>query len=315
MPTLKMTFLDRNEKTHILYFSIVESDLAKRWIEITRENQSRKDKYITARFTNTVYKDIDRVRNRLTNVIERINTLYDEPLPTYPEVPELETFHLNYLHEEFERYGDRMQELIAGGTNWSTEMHEDFLELNEVIHLHEDVLKSKTSPFPNMAVLYDYYPQEIHYPIKESDKIWLTPEFKWGELYLGYNTLGKDWIKVMVDNDLEVIERDQVRPQIRFAAEAWINFGPDSDGWWSYLSLERWYNSLPKELQRKVPIDNLNRLCYGRYKIGSLIVDDTFVNKYGGTVEDYKQPKSQAKLDWNMNVFSTFEKVLSVEFV
>ena len=315
MATLKAVFLDRNEKLHTLYFHIIDSDLSHRWIQATKENQNRKDKYLTSIFTNTVYKDIDRVRNRLTDVINRINEVYDEPLPTYPEVEELDTFHLNYLHEEFERYGDRMQELMDRGSHWSADMHEDFLELNEVIHLHEDVLKSKTAEFPNMAVLYDYYPQEIHYPIKESDKIWLTPELKWGELYLGYNTLGKDWFKVMCDHDLEVIEREKVRPQQRFDAEAWMNFGPDIDSWWSNLQLEQWYNKLPVELQRKVPINNLNKLCYGRYRIGWLIVDETFVYKYGGDIEDYKKPRSQAKLDWNYNVFSTFEKIVSVEFV
>jgi hypothetical protein len=315
MGTLKATFLDVNKKNHVLYYYIIESDLANRWVKITKENQAREDKRLNYKFTNTVYKHIDKVRNRLTDCINKINKMYDEPLPIYEDVPELTTFHLNYLHEEFERYGDRMQELIDGKIHWSTNMHDNFLVLNELIHLHEDVLKSKTAEFPNMAVLYDYYPQELHYPILESDKLWLTNQLRWGELYLGYNTLGKDWLKVHIDNDIEVIERDQVRPQIRFAAEAWMNFGPDSSNYWSTLQFEKWVKGLPKEIQKRVPINDLNKLSLGRYKIGNLIVNDDFINKYGGTLMDYQLPNSKAKLDWNMNVLSTFEKLLLIEFL
>lgn len=315
MATLKLTFEDRDGQDHKLHFLIYNSDLANRWVRITKLNKERGDKHINARFTNTVYKDIHRVRERLTDCLNRINSVYDQPLPLYPEIKELSTPELNYLHEEFERYGDRMDELIKGGTNWTRDMHEDFLELNEIIHLHEDVLKSKTAEFPNMAVLYDYYPQELHEPILESDKIWLTPYLRWGEIYLGYNTLGKDWLKVHCDNDIEVIERDQVRPQIRFAAEAWVNFGPDSSNWWSIYNFECWVKGLPEHVRHKVPINDLNKLSYGRYKLGQLIVDNEFLSRYGGTAEDFSRPSSDAKLDWNYNVFSTFIKLKNVEFV
>jgi hypothetical protein len=119
MTTLKLTFEDRDGQDHKLHFMIYNSDLAGRWIDITKRNKEHGEKIITSRFTNTVYKDIDRVRNRLTDCLNRINAIYDEPLPLYPEIKELSTDELNYLHEEFERYGDRMDELIAGETNWS----------------------------------------------------------------------------------------------------------------------------------------------------------------------------------------------------
>ena len=314
MSTLKLIFLDREKVNHRLYFHIYDSNLANRWVKITKLNQEH-SKQLNARFTNTTYKDIDLVREKLNKCLGRINKVYDQPLPIYQGLSELDTKELNYLHEEFERYGDRMEELIAGNTNWTRDMHEDFLQLNELIHLHEDVLKSKTSTWPNMALLYDYYPQEFHYPIHESDKIWVTPQLRWGEVYLGYNTLGKDWLKVHVDNDVEVVERDQVRPQQRFAAETWINFGPDSNPYWSLLQFEKWVNKMPDELKRKVPMNNLNKLTLGRFKIGHLVVDEEFVAKYGGTIEDYQGDSAQIKLDWNMNFFSKFEKLISVEFV
>jgi hypothetical protein len=295
---------------------MIDSNLTKRWVDVTNENQNRKDKFLTFTLTNTTYKNIDRVRQQLTDCINRINKVYDDPLPLYSDVEELDETHLNYLHEQFEKYGERILEIsINEEFNWSREMHEDFLQLNEIIHLYEDVIKSKKAHFPNMALLYDYYPQEIHCPILETDKIWLTSQLKWGEVYLGYNTLGKDWLKVHVDNDIEVIERNQIKPQDRFAAETWINFGPDLNNWWSLLSFERWVNGLPKDLQSKVPLNNLNKLCLGRYRIGHIIIDDEFLNKYGGTLQDYQIDDSEAKLKWNMNVFSTFVKIERVELL
>lgn len=311
---LSLTFVDNKNKEHELKFTLYDTDLVNRWIDITKKNQEIEGQYINTRFTNITYGQIGKVRQRLTDCLNRINAVYDEPLPLYEEIAELTTPELNYLHEEFERYGDRFEVLMRSANWWSQQLHNDFLELNEIIHLHEDLLYVKKDVFPNMAVLYDYYPQGLHMPILERDKIWLTAAMKWGELYLGYNTLGKDWLKVIVDNDIEVIERDQVRPQERFAAETWINFGPDSDGVWEYKSLEKWYLKLPEELQNKVPIDDLNKLTYGRFKLGKLLIDEEFIIKYGGDLQGYMVPSSKTKREWDENVFSTFVDLKKIEF-
>jgi len=312
---LRLVFLDDRGKHHELHFALYNTDLVKRWAEITKENQKNPESRINTRFTNISYSQISKVRTRLTDCLNRINSVYDEPLPLYTEIAELNTPELNYLHEEFERYGERFEDLIETTDWWSQELHEDFLELNEIIHLHEDLLYVKKGDFPTMAVLYDYYPQGLHLPILERDKLWLTPTLQWGEVYLGYNTLGKDWLKIVVDKDLEVIERDQVKPQIRFAAETWINFGPDSDGIYEIRQLEKLYDQLPENLQKKVPIDDLNKLNYGRFKLGKLIIDDYFVSRYGGTFEDYKLKSGDAKRHWDEHVFSTFVELKVVELL
>lgn len=309
----RITFVDCDGEYHPLIFRLYDSDLVDRWIEITKKNQQNPNSYINCSFTNVSYSQITSVRNKLTECLKRINSVYDEPLPLYEEVSELNTAELNYLHEEFERYGDRQEELEKTDW-WTVEMHNDFLELNELIHLHEDVNSSKTAAFPNMAVLYDYYPQGLHESIKDIDRLWLTPELHWGEMYLGYNTLGKDWLKVFLDNDLEVIEREHVRPQERFAAETWINFGPDSDGLHEYHCFEKWYLNLPPEIQKKVPIDNLSKLNFGRFKIGILKTTDDFIRKYGGTRSEWEERSGKLKKDWDDNVFSKFTGIVSIEF-
>lgn len=311
MATLQLHFLDNQDKKHIINFYVFNSSLAKRWIEITRKNQAIPEKHIAERFSNVGHAQRNDVRKKLTECIISINEIYDEQLPLYADIEALGTPELNYLHEQFERYGDRYEELMKEKIHWTPTLHEDFLRLNELIHLHEDVNISATQKFPLMSMLYDYYPQELHSPILELDKIWLTSQFRWGDVYLGYNTLGKDWIKVMMDNDLEVVEREQVRPQQRFAAETWINFGPHDNGWFSLLKFEKWIETLPEDLRKKIPLDDLNALSLGRYRIGQIIIDDYFL-KYNSDPIQWQLPDSNAKKDWNNNVFSTFVKLVDV---
>ena len=315
MNELRLVFLDIHDKKHYLLYNIHDNDLAQRWIQITKQNQAQSGSYLNARITNVGYGQIDLVRGRLDECIKSINTQYDQPLPLYSDIKELTTHELNYLHEEFERYGDRH---LRGelGTRWNTAMHNDFLKLNELIHLYEDVLTSKEKESFNlrMAMLWDYYPQGLHLPIEERDKLHLEKDLKWGGLYLGYNTLGKDWMKVCQDNDIDVIERDQVRPQRRFAAETWANFGPDVDPGITGFLFESWWKTLPQSLQSRVPINNLNELTLGRFRIGTLNTGDYFIRQYGGTKDAYIAHRHPIKAEWNRDVFSTFTKLIDVNF-
>jgi len=319
---LKIEFISRTGEMHPLYFNIYDSKLARRWINIFLKNQVNENKKLTYRFTNTTYKNIDRVRQDLYDCVIKINNIYDSKLPWFDNKGELSEFELNALHEEFEKYGDRINYLVElqskaalGEVFWTKELHENFLKLNELIHLHEDVVKSNNNPFPNMAVLVDYYPQDTFQPILESDKIWLQRDFKWGGLYLGYNTLGKDWLKVNADNDLEVIERDQVRPQERFSAETWINFGPDCSDYHRGLHIEKWLADMPYELRKKVPIDNLNKFCFGRFKIGQLITNYKYFMDFDPDQRNWQVPNSDTKLAWNDQIFTSFESIRYMEIM
>lgn len=313
MTTLVLTFLDTFDKTHTLRYHIHDHDLAVRWIDITKQNQALTDHYLNARITNASYSQIGWVRQQLTDCLNVINHHYDQPLPLYPHIEELSATELNYLHEEFERYGDRYLAGELGTLNQV--MHNDFLRLNELIHLHEDVLASRGSTINMcMAMLWDYYPQGLHLPIEERDKLHLESDLKWGGLYLGYNTLGKDWLKVQLDNDIEVVERGQVRPQRRFAAEAWANFGPDCNSGSTAHKFEAWYHTLSPQLQAAVPIQNLNELTLGRFRIGTLLITNDFIRRYGGTPDEYRTHNGPRKEQWNSEVFATFTQLLEVAF-
>jgi hypothetical protein len=122
-------------------------------------------------------------------------------------------------------------------------------------------------------------------------------------------------MKVQHDNDVEVVERGQVRPQARFAAEAWANFGPDCPPGWTAYKFEAWWRSLPPNLQQKVPIGDLNGLTLGRFRIGTLLTDENFCSRYGGQPSDYRIPNSPWKSKWNGEVFATFVDLVGVDFI
>ncbi len=309
MKLVKVKFLDKNDNAHLLYYRLYDSDLVDRWADITRKNQLSA-KTLSYKFTNRTHKDLPEVTDTFNALIGKINNLYDRKLPQYEL---LDTEKLNYLHEEFEIYGDRVEELVQA-KKYSEQLHQLFLRLNEAIHLVEDVLKTKSRPWPSFAMLYDYIPQEFHAPIKDEDKFWLRPGLQWGKIYLGYNTLGKDWLKVQADNDVEVVERDQVRPQERFAAETWLNFGPDQDHNFNLLKFYYWWKSLDPALQEKVPIYDYNKLTLGRFILGELIIDDYFLS-FHNSLEDWMLPRHPCKLNWNLEVFSTFRHLSSIEII
>jgi hypothetical protein len=309
MKLLKAVFSDKFDQLQTLYYRIYDTELSARWTKLTKQNQL-KDKQLFSKFTNRTWKELPEVTTNLNAIVSSINNLYDQALPVYNE---LDTEKLNYLHEQFEVYGDRIT-LLQTDSKWSDQLHQLFLRLNEAIHLTEDVIKTKSRPWPSFAMLYDYVPQELHLPIKDEDMFLLRPNLQWGKLYLGYNTLGKDWIKVQCDNDIEVVEREQVRPQERFAAEAWLNFGPEQDYNTCIMRFYQWYRSLPEDLQAKVPMHDLNKLRLGRFVLGELVIDDYFL-AFHENEEDWHTPRHPCKIKWNLEVFSTFRSLVKIELI
>jgi hypothetical protein len=306
MKIAKAIFLDKDNKEHILYYRLYDTDLVDRWINITRKNQVS-SKELSYKFTNRTYRDLPEVTDNFNELVAKINALYDKELPQYAE---LDTHKLNHLHEEFEIYGSRVEEFVKAN-NFKEELHQLFLRLNEAIHLVEDVLKTRQRPWPSFAMLYDYIPQEHHSPILPEDMFWLRSGLQWGKIYLGYNTLGKDWLKIQSDNDIEVIERDMVQTQKRFAAETWINFGPDQDHNFNLVKFYYWWKTLPEHLQKKVPIYDPEELALGRFVLGELIIDDYFLN-FHNNLDDWMLPRHPCKLEWNLKVFSTFRELKDV---
>jgi hypothetical protein len=307
MRTIEVIFSDGDNNLHTLKYKIYDTRLAKKWLAVIRENQSDLEKYIHTAFYNATGKNIPTIHKDLTDKILKINKEYDIPLPVFG-ISKINGDNLNKLHSMFEHYGDRIPELKASN-RYTKELNSYFLDLNELIHIYELALGNQNRNFPTMALTMDYYPQTIFRNIEPLDKLSVKNRYDWGQLFLGYNTLGKDWLTVCCDNDLDLVMRETVKPQKRFAAETWFSF---SELEYSELSpiayFENWYHSLPAELKLKVPIENVSDLVLGKFLIGEIIIDDYFLN-FDPDMTNWIIPNSESKKKWNNDVFSTFKKV------
>jgi len=318
---LKITMLKNDGSEIILTYMLEDNNpVVNKWIEMTKKSIKNNMKIKTS-LNNVEINNISILLKKINDVLYFINNHYDKKLPVFTNFYELDNIILNYLHEEFEIYGDRIEELQSKN-NWSYGLHENFLSLNEYIHMIETAIHGSEDNFPNFSCLYDFTPSGLHEPIKEEYKHFLENKFEWGGLYCGYNTLGKDYLSIAPENDWEVIEREEVRPQIRFAAETWMNFGPDLK---TTINKEfyKWYTTLPNKIQNKIPIDNLNKLSLGRYNLGKIIIDENFLSiepdakKWllpTGSVYSI-MGKDDCKTKWNREVFAKIVDIKQIEII
>ncbi len=307
---LEVSIEDKFQKIHKLNYSLHETDLTNRWIVCTSMNLKNTQHKITSVFNNRTELDIPEITEKIRNLVAFINYEYDKTIDNFDV---LSTPELNYLHEEFEIFGERIEELSMKGI-LTNSLNDNFFLLNEYIHMCEDALVTKAGTWGRFGILYDIQPLGIHFPIREEDKLLLDAGLTWGKLYLGYNTLGKDWFAVCKDNDVDVIARDMVKPQKRFAAETWLNFNTDQYKHQTVSHFQKWAKNLPQDLQKKVPFNNLNELTLGRFQIGELIIDENFL-KYDSNPLHWKSYRHDCKLKWNHEVLTTFRKVKSIKII
>lgn len=316
---LKVVFTTKDGGTLPVSYNLYEDNpVVERWLDMTKQSLNT-NMEIKGRITNNEFNNISYLMEQINGVLSFINENYDKELPTFTDFNELDSVILNYLHEEFEVYGDRIIELQEKN-EWTKELHEKFLALNEFIHMIETAIHGAEHKFPNFSCLYDFLPAGLHEPVTEIDKLFLEDRFEWGGLYCGYNTLGKDYLSIAPENDWEVIARDEVRPQIRFAAETWMNFGPDMTNT-IRESFYSWYLTLSPEVQAKVPINDMHKLSLGRYKLGRVIIDDSMlaiepeVSKWftpSGPSVAWALGDESCKTRWNREVFSQVNGIKSI---
>jgi len=308
MAGMNITFVDKFNKKHTVQFWVYNTNLAKLWANLVLDNQREPTHKIHAAFMNRTRDDIPEIHSDLIKQIQIINLSYHKEIPTFPDKDVFSLDELNELHHMFEDYGDEQSNL-----EYDQSLHNSFLKLNEIIHTYEHALEDiPDAEFPDMSAVIDYYPQKFFIDIQERDKLFLVFNHRWGELYLGYNTLGKDWLTAASDNDIDLVARKQVRPQCRFAAEFWLNFTRDCDSSTKMQLFDKWYDSLDPELQETVPINNLNELTLGKFLIGEVIIDNYFL-KYDPKKINWKVPGGPAQSKWNREVFSTFRKIENIE--
>ena len=325
----------------VLTYNLQENSLTPKWIDVVNNRKTEtpqpskletlikgskfpKDP-LELKITNKTPDDIETLMLKLNKIATSINAFYDEPLPLFISTKEIDHKILNYLHEEFERYGERHR-LVSGkyreqtgdpnvwpGTGgFNADFHQLWLDLNQWIHITEAAMDSDS--WPNFGCLIQYLPfEEQGAPITAEDKLFLDHNPGWGKLYLGYNTLGKDYTHACDDDDKRVITNNQVKVQQWLSSEVWLNFSKENLGapHKEYeLNFYQWW----KTLGEGVPFPDINELALGRYYLGDLSFDQTFLD-FHPVYEDWLIPNSDIRKDWNLKVFSKIVKATGVKII
>jgi hypothetical protein len=195
---------------------------------------------------------------------------------------------LNWLHNQFV--------LSKKSKYWD--------EINHLIHRLEIKINSPLSDF-NSSVKF-YAEKEKFIPIKEEYKIFLNTKVSWGNLELGYGTLGKDWLDISYNND----DDTDLAIQNKISSETRLVFSPEQiTNVWEEQEFYKW----AKHTHLNVPIDNLNSLSLGRYILGQIIITDTLLN-FHNIPNDWYVPNHKCKLLWNREIFTSDTKIIKIEF-
>ena len=238
-----------------LYFNILDTEIARKWVEHHTHLLSSTHSIRESSLKYTGFS-LDSCLTKLTSIINDINVFYDQSIIVPAELNE---DSLNYLHECYETYGERIGKLLDNnywdtafesiaedspeaktfpGETFNESMHGSFIELNEYIHQsemavfkrewliqHDDVASTEFSEAG--TITYSLNPRK-DFPLTDIDNESFIKFTKFGDFCLGYNTLGKNLEHVILDNDQEAVDRNAIVPQTTWSDEVYVYLGQDN---------------------------------------------------------------------------------------
>lgn len=248
--------------TLILFFEIYNTPPAKHWLELFQRTQSlvqRGDPLATTaiKHQNVMHgygkPHLEACVARINGLVQEINASYTSSLDTSEngklhrlDPQRVEAAALNQLHHEFEAFGDRFRAHEFPDNAETRHLHGLFSRLNNSIHACEGALTNVacSEHDAQQRAHINFFP-DIYESLNEADYQYFTQDFKFGELYMGYHTLGKDFTAVYTNDDVDCVMRNEVRPQRIANTEIVTWFGPDLEGerdklheWWTSKGLD-----------------------------------------------------------------------------
>lgn len=318
---LKIVCSNSSGEQLILDYRLFDNSLVNRWKNLVLQSISEKKELsvnYNRRFSD---QEVMQLFEKFVADIEFINLRYDRQLTVPTSIHQLidNNTLLNDLHAEYEFYGDRCKELeslpqYTNPSQWplwkrDSELHEKMLRLNDQIHRLELIAKTKREFIDKTCyALIDWLPAGLHENLLPEDYLLFNSETFWGYAYLGYNTLGKNWISICQDNDLDVVKRKAVRPQKRFAAEFILEFKQKGI---MYATQNMFHNWIIKNNLLEYIKDDLSypSLAFGSVPLGKL----AFYRYHKFTrVTNQDLWSSEWQSNFNLNVWSKFDSVQQV---
>lgn len=183
------------------------------------------------------------------------------------------------------------------------QLFDDWHDINNLIHIIECKIDNPLSQYTGTIQFRNEQDPGLT-PILEEYKLWLTTNKRWGDLLLGYGTLGKDWVDVSTDND----GTNDLTLQTTVTTETLMMF-PFENPFAKYT--EKQFYKWAKQTDIEVPLNNLNALSLGRYVLGEIIITAPMLD-FHPTVSDWYVPNHLCKLTWNKVIAGS--TVESIEF-
>lgn len=292
-----------------LDYLLQPNSLREKWLNEIKTYQNKGKVSFNLNISNKNQSNLGELVEKLNSIIKELNDTYESKiLLSIDGRDDVNQKILNNLHEKFEEYGENKFPYLG------EPVHYLWLQLNEWIHITEVAIETTEDVFPQYGAVVTAYPPYPGRKLEEIDKLFLSTNFSWGHLYLGYNTLGKDYGSVFQDNDIRVITNKQIKIQERYSSEVVLCFH-NSD----YSRMQKktevqfyqWYESLDQEIQELIPIENLNNLSLGKYYLGHILITNDLL-KFHPVAEDWWINQNIQKR-WNNEVFSKIESVENIK--
>lgn len=196
-----------------------------RFVRATREAQtagaSPHGMYFSTRLSERQF------RYRLAamrTLVLRVQSMGVWPMPDYPLTPATVTqAQLNHLHRLFHAYEEQSRLPLHACSptlaDWMRrdpaaceQVRTDLNRLNLMIHHVEHAMKVRED-WTWQFFGFHMAPQQRQ-PLHEEDYAAMTVQVKFGDLLLCYGTAGKNLYTCFIDDDIEVVQRGEVRQQI-----------------------------------------------------------------------------------------------------
>ena len=295
--------------TCVLVYTPLDVNIVDRWMTLVQSSLDQ-NLIISSDYRRILSKqDAAQYLEDFKENIKQINQLHTRELPMLTTIEDLlKSDHiLNDLHEEFEIFGDQV---TTGEDHLTNELYNRMIKLNTQIHNFEAITRS----WNNLGELHcqslvDFLPSGTHAELKPEDYLMFSCNLYWGWMYLGYNTLGKHWLSVIDDDDIDVVKRGTVRPQARFAAEFFMDFGEDPRLPFSnQVKMYQWFTKHNLHKTYTKPL-NLNEVALGFIPLARLreweIDDEVFRARNIRTRSE--------KMQWNRDVWSKYDTITNIE--
>jgi len=299
----------KNNNILTLNFNLINNSLVNRWVNLIDRNLYLNN---TLSFDYTKMLSNEEIKKyflELKRVISNINFYYDKKLKEVDFLEDLkDNFQiLNYLHEEFEVYGERCENREIP---YNAELDKNFLRLNNLIHRFETLFRSFNT---SCTCLINFRPSDIHENLKDEDYFLFSQYLEWGVLYLGYDTLGKNWYNSAIDEDSDVVLRKKIVPQKRFAAESFLCFNVDRRfSFYNNIHFHNWWikNDFSKEYN---PNLTLKEFAFGYAPLATLI--SYRINKEEKIKFFPMDLTDGDKFEWSKKIWSDFDEIIKFEIV